>query len=88
MSLGDKCLPGPKSGSSKKTGTQRRVNFNCVDMKPDGCELRECFCSLQYIKIALCVHSRTHCKIARSLLSLIISVSKKLTVQFLHPSHS
>lgn len=67
MSLGGKCLPGPKSGSSdKKTDTRRRVNFTCVDVKLDSCELWECFCSLQCIKIALGVHSRTHCKITRS----------------------
>lgn len=50
----------------KKPDTQRRVDFTCVDVKLDSCELCECFCSLQCIKIALCVHSRTHCKIARS----------------------
>lgn len=68
MSLGDKCLPGPKSGSSdKKLIHKGGWTLACVDLKFDSCELCECFCSLQCIKIALCVHSRTHCKIARSI---------------------
>lgn len=67
MSLEDKCLPGPKSGSSdKKTDIQSRVNFICVDVELDSCELQECFCSLQCLKVALCVQSRAHCKITRS----------------------
>lgn len=58
----------PKEWFFKKNWSTKEGELNCLDVKLDSCELCECFCSLQCIKIAVCVHSRTHCKIARSLI--------------------